>query len=238
MSIIETIESSDKTGCLRMIYERLNGHFGNLSWWPGDTPFEVMVGAILTQNTNWKNVELALENLKTHGPFEPRSLLREDDETIARLIRPSGYYNVKTKRLKAFLRFLYEEYDSNVEAMFEQDLWILRSQLLDIKGIGEETADSILLYAGGMPIFVVDAYTKRILQRMGMISGTWSYQDIQKLFMEHLPHDALVFNQYHALLVNTGKYYCKKRPLCEQCPLKDMGNGESCVTACDQVRRH
>lgn len=228
-------KSTEKTEYLWRIYERLTDHFGNLYWWPGETPFEVIIGAILTQNTNWKNVEQAIGNLKAHGRFEPQELLREKDGTIAQLIRPSGYYNVKTKRLKAFLQFLSEEFDSNVSEMFERDMWVLRSQLLDIKGIGEETADSIMLYAGEMPIFVVDAYTKRILQRMGVISESWGYQDIQKLFMDHLPHDVKLFNQYHALLVNTGKNYCKKRPLCGQCPLYYKGNGGSCPGLQDQI---
>jgi endonuclease-3 related protein len=229
-------ETSDGTaGYLWMIYRRLNDHFGNLNWWPGDTPFEIIVGAILTQNTNWKNVESALENLKDHGLFEPHALLREDVETIAGLIRPSGYYNIKTQRLRAFLQFLNDEYHSNVQAMFDRDIWALRSQLLNIRGIGEETADSILLYAGGMSIFVVDAYTKRILQRAGMITESWGYRDIQKLFMDHLPHDVGLFNQYHALLVNTGKYYCRKRPLCEQCPLYDVEQGGLCMGSRDQM---
>ncbi len=226
---MNVIKSNDRYEYLLIIYEKLNDHFGNLNWWPGETPFEIIVGAILTQNTNWKNVELALENLKNHVRFEPQALLREEDEIIARLIRPSGYYNVKTKRLKAFLRFLDDKFNSNIGAMFEQDLWELRPQLLDVKGIGKETADSILLYAGEMPIFVVDAYTKRILQRVGMINESWGYRDIQKLFMDHLPRDVRLFNQYHALLVNTGKYYCKKRPLCEQCPLYDRVHEGSCM---------
>lgn len=228
-------KSCDRSENLWIIYEKLNDHFGNLNWWPGDTPFEIIVGAILTQNTNWKNVELALENLKNNEYFEPQAILHEEDEIIARLIRPSGYYNVKTKRLKAFLHFLGNKFNSDIGAMFEGDLWELRSHLLDVKGIGEETADSILLYAGEMPIFVVDAYTKRILQRIGMINESWAYQDIQKLFMDHLPHDVKLFNQYHALLVNTGKYYCKKRPLCEQCPLYDKGNEGSCMGLREQV---
>ena len=234
-SKMKSRESTGKTECLWRIYERLNDHFGNLNWWPGETPFEVIIGAILTQNTNWKNVELAIGNLKEHGRFEPQALLREKDETVAQLIRPSGYYNVKTKRLKAFLQFLSEEFDSNVSEMFVRDMWALRSQLLEIKGIGEETADSIMLYAGGMPIFVVDAYTKRILQRIGVITESWRYQDIQKLFMDHLPNDVKLFNQYHALLVNTGKNYCKKRPLCGQCPLYYKGNGGSCPGSQDQI---
>jgi endonuclease-3 related protein len=215
---------------LLMIYDRLNGHFGNCNWWPAATPLEVIFGAILTQNTNWKNVEKALENLRAHGLLDPEELLQEPDKEVARLIRPSGYYNVKTKRLKAFLRFLHDEYNSSLDAMFDRDMWGLRAELLAVQGIGEETADSILLYAGGKAIFVVDTYTQRILQRTGMITDAWSYQDTQKLFMDNLPHDVGLFNQYHALFVHTGKDYCRKKPLCEHCPLRGIGNETLCGT--------
>jgi endonuclease-3 related protein len=203
------------------IYENLNDYFGNCNWWPGDTPFEIAVGAILTQNTNWTNVEKAIRNLKSANIFSPGRLLKENDDTVSQLIRPSGYYNVKTKRLKAFLYFLQREYGGAMERMFEEELPTLREKLLSVKGVGEETADSILLYGGGKPIFVVDAYTRRILGRHGIIDDDYNYGDIQKLFMTHLAPDVSLYNQYHALLVNTGKEFCRQKPRCDACPLKE-----------------
>ena len=205
---------------LLTIYETMDRHFGNLHWWPGETPFEVIVGAILTQNTSWNNVKVAVDNLKSRELLDPEKIFEIEDDILAKLIRPSGYYNVKTRRLKAFLQFLHREYEGNLEMMIEEDLWILREKLLDVKGIGEETADSILLYAGNKPIFVVDLYTRRILQRHNIIDGSPGYGDIQKLFMTNLPNSARLFNQYHALLVNTGKHFCRKAPRCEGCPLE------------------
>ena len=206
---------------LQKIYEILNGYFGNLRWWPGDSPFEVIVGAILTQNTAWKNVEAALDQLKARDLLHPERLLHIADTHLADLIRPAGYYRVKTKRLKAFLNFLNQEYQDNLDALFAEDLWILRNKLLSVHGIGEETADSILLYGGGKPVFVIDAYTRRILQRHGIIADNARYADIQALFMTSMPPSAPLFNQYHALLVNTGKQFCrKKNPKCNLCPLQ------------------
>ena len=206
---------------LQKIYEILNGYFGNLRWWPGDSPFEVIVGAILTQNTAWKNVEAALDQLKARDLLHPERLLHIADTHLADLIRPAGYYRVKTKRLKAFLNFLNQEYQDNLDALFAEDLWILRNKLLSVHGVGEETADSILLYGGGKPVFVIDAYTHRILQRHGIIADNARYADIQALFMTSMPPSAPLFNQYHALLVNTGKQFCrKKNPKCNLCPLQ------------------
>jgi endonuclease-3 related protein len=206
---------------LQKIYEILNGYFGNLRWWPGDSPFEVIVGAILTQNTAWKNVEAALDQLKARDLLHPERLLHIADTHLADLIRPAGYYRVKTKRLKAFLNFLNQEYQDDLDALFAEDLWILRNKLLSVHGVGEETADSILLYGGGKPVFVIDAYTRRILQRHGIIADNARYADIQALFMTSMPPSAPLFNQYHALLVNTGKQFCrKKNPKCNLCPLQ------------------
>jgi len=203
------------------IYKTLNEHFGELHWWPGETPFEVAVGAILTQNTNWKNVEIAIDKLKQANLLDPLRLYVEEDSAVAELIRSSGYYNIKTKRLKAFLRFLQEEYAGNMEEMFNEELWTLRERLLGVNGIGEETVDSILLYGGGKPVFVVDAYTRRILERHDIIPRDRSYKEIQALFMENLPQDTPLYNQYHALLVNTGKHFCRKKaPTCRGCPLE------------------
>jgi len=138
---------------------------------------------------------------------------------VASLIRPSGYYNIKTKRLKAFLEFLHTRYAGDLQSMFDEEMWTLRQTLLDIKGIGAETADSILLYGGAKPVFVVDAYTRRILERHGLITPAWSYREVQALFMDHLPQDTSLYNQYHALLVQVGKEFCKRKPLCGECPL-------------------
>jgi len=212
---------STKKRLLR-IYERLNRFFGDLHWWPGETPFEVTVGAILTQNTNWANVEKAIGRLKAEGVLEPRSLHDLDDETLAELIRPSGYFRVKTKRLKAFLEVLCGEFAGDLERMLSGDLLLARQRLLGIPGVGEETADSMLLYAGGRPVFVVDAYTRRILTRHGMLEGRPSYGEIQRLFMSHLPHDAGLYRQYHALIVETAKRYCRKEPRCGDCPLRGI----------------
>jgi len=205
---------------LAVIYQKLNDHFGDLKWWPGETPFEISVGAILTQNTSWKNVEKAIRRLKAAEMLTPGRLFHESEELIAELIRPSGYYRIKAKRLKSFLNFLYDEYGGSMEKMFGSDLWDLREQLLSVHGIGEETADSIMLYGGHKDIFVVDAYTRRIMERAGLVQKDWTYGRIQKLFMENLPQERTVYNQYHALLVNTGKHYCKRDPQCDECPLR------------------
>lgn len=207
---------------LDAMYEALNAYFGDLQWWPGETPFEIIVGAILTQNTNWNNVETAVGKLKEANLLDPLRLHAAEEGTIADLIRSSGYYNIKTKRLKAFLGFLYDEYAGDLEVMFSEELWTLRDKLLGVRGIGRETADSILLYAGGKPVFVVDAYTRRVLERHTLITPDWSYQEIQTLFMDRVLHDSQLYNQYHALLVQVGKQFCKKKPLCADCPL---GNG-------------
>jgi endonuclease-3 related protein len=210
-------------GSLLSIYEILQDHFGDLHWWPGDSPFEVVVGAILTQNTAWKNVEAAISRLKAEDLLHPARLHPLDDQHLADLIRPAGYWRVKTKRLKAFLHFLQQDYQDDLDALFAEDLWVLRKKLLLVHGIGEETADSILLYAGGKPVFVVDAYTRRIMQRHRIINDKARYEDIQTLFMTGLPRSAPLYNQYHALLVNTGKHFCRKQnPRCEICPLQSF----------------
>ncbi len=209
-----------KSGLLR-IFKILNGHFGNLHWWPASSPFEVIVGAILTQNTNWQNVEKAIDNLKANSLMSPEALSETEDHVIAELIRPSGYFNIKTERLKSFLRFLSENFGNDLDRMFSLKLWPLREELLRIKGVGRETADSILLYAGHKAIFVIDTYTKRILLRHGLIDIKADYDEMQQLFMKHLPPRKDLFNQYHALIVNTGKMFCtKKNPRCNECPLR------------------
>lgn len=182
------------------------------------------MGAILTQNTAWANVEKAIANLKAQGLMSPEALNTLSLNELAELIRPAGYYRVKAARLKPFLEYLLREYQGNLEKMFKKPLGALRKELLNLHGIGEETADSILLYAGGYPIFVVDAYTRRILHRHGLARESATYQEIQAIFMENLPKKVDLFNEYHALLVATGKHFCRKRPGCEVCPLKkDLG---------------
>ena len=208
---------------LMEMYQLLYERFGPQHWWPGDTPFEVMVGAVLTQNTNWTNVEKAIKNLKSTGRFSVKGLLDMPEETLAALIRPAGYYNLKTKRLRNLLEMIMRDYDGRLEAFFDEDTSTMREKLLSIKGIGPETADSIILYAAERPIFVVDAYTYRILSRHEMVTDDMSYEDLQELFMSHLPEDVQLYNEFHALIVKTGKSFCRKTPLCENCPLQDWG---------------
>ena len=202
------------------IYRKLYKAYGPRNWWPGETSFEVMVGAILTQNTSWRNVEKAIQRLKEDGMLNPEGIHRLKKTELAPLIRSSGYYRIKADRLKSFIDFLFEEYGGDIKRMKRERLATLREKLLGVKGIGPETADSILLYGLEKPIFVVDAYTKRILSRHGLISEKASYEEVQKLFMEHLPPDEKLFNEYHALFVHLGKTLCKKKPQCYICPLK------------------
>ncbi len=207
---------------LGTIYEKLNSHFGDLGWWPADSAFEVIIGAILTQNTAWQNVELAIENIKAVNLLDPVSMNVIDYRILEKLIRPSGYFRIKASRIKNFVNFLQNRYDCDLDKMFCDDLWQLRKKLLEVKGIGKETADSILLYAGHKPIFVIDAYTKRILIRHGIIDQNTSYDELQKYFMRNLPEEVNLYKQYHALIVNTGKKFCRKSPLCEECPLNSF----------------
>ncbi len=204
------------------IYKTLYGHFGPQNWWPGDTPFEVCVGAILTQNTAWQNVEKAIVNLKKEKILNPHKINRLPAKKLAKLITPAGYFNIKAKRLKNFISFLCERYDGEVSNMFSNGSGNLRNHLLSVNGIGPETADSILLYAGNVPIFVVDAYTKRILSRHNLITDGIDYHSLQKLFMENLPENVDLFNEYHALIVRVGKEFCNKKPHCEECPLNKL----------------
>lgn len=180
----------------------------------------MIVGAILTQNTNWKNVERAIKNLMTASLLTPKAMYHIDTDTLANAIKPAGYYNVKAKRLKNFLDFLFDSYDGKLTRLLKKDLVELRAELLLINGIGAETADSILLYAAAKPAFVVDTYTKRILTRHGLVKEDTGYDGLQKIFTRNLEASAELFNEYHALIVMTGKEFCKtKKPLCEACPL-------------------
>lgn len=204
---------------LLSLYNRLFRALGPQHWWPGETPLEIAVGAILTQNTAWSNVEKAISNLKSAGYLDFKKLSELSDADLARLIRPAGYFNIKAKRLKTFIRWVVERYGS-LERMFEQSADSLRRELLTVNGIGPETADSILLYAGGKPVFVIDAYTKRIFSRHFLMSADGDYETYQKLMMTRLAADPRLYNEYHALIVIAGKEFCRKRkPLCTECPL-------------------
>ena len=204
---------------LRHVYQRLLERYGPQHWWPAREPFEVIVGAILTQSTAWTNVEKAIKNLRSAGKLSPEALRSLPEVELAALIRPCGYYNVKARKLKAFIHWLGEHYDDNLDEMFTSEIEHLRKQLLDIYGIGEETADSIILYAGNKPVFVIDTYTRRIIDRIGLTPRNHSYAGYQDLFTGNLPADTGLFNEYHALLVRHAKEFCRKRPLCERCCL-------------------
>ncbi|MDD5595658.1 MAG: endonuclease III domain-containing protein [Candidatus Omnitrophica bacterium] len=202
-------------------YGKLYRYFGPQKWWPAESPFEVMVGAILTQNTSWGNVEKAIRNLKAKKVLSAKKLNQLSGKKLALLIRPSGFYNLKSKRLKKFLQFFFSHFGGKIRKMAAADVLSLRQQLLSVKGVGRETADSILLYALNKPIFVVDAYTRRIFSRHKLIPEDAIYDEIQGLFMRNLKNEAKLFNEYHALLVKLGKEFClKRRPRCEACPLK------------------
>jgi endonuclease-3 related protein len=212
-------------GChedLLKVYGLMNEYFGDLQWWPADSPFEVMVGAVLTQNTSWTNVEKAITALKNSNILSPGTLLEIDEDLLAELIRPSGYYHLKAKRLKSLVRFFMDEYSGRIEAMSSEEHTQLREKLLSIDGIGPETADCILLYACEKPVFISDTYTKRILQRHGLIEESADFFHIRTLFMTHLQPDVLFYKQYHALFVYTGKTFCRKAPKCESCPLSSL----------------
>lgn len=210
---------------LLKLYELLDEHFGDLKWWPADSPFEVMVGAILTQNTAWSNVKKAIGALKEKDLLSPAVLMRIDEGELAVIIRSSGCYRIKARRLKSLVQFIFDHYAGDISGMCGEDPSVLRNQLLAVPGIGAETADSILLYACRKPVFVTDAYTKRILQRHGLVAGKADGNEIRTMFMDHLPHEADLFNQFHALLVQTGKTFCRPQPKCHLCPLREFGEG-------------
>ena len=206
---------------LLSIYNKLFNHFGPQHWWPAKTPFEVMAGAVLTQNTSWSNVEKAIENLRKNRALSPLSMSRLSDKSLANLIKPAGYYNIKSSRLKSLLSYFLKKYKCDIKKMVLKDVSTLRGELLGVKGVGPETADSILLYALNKPVFVIDAYTRRIFGRHGILKEDASYDEAQGVLMRALDSDVKLFNEFHALLVKLAKVYClKRRPLCESCPLK------------------
>jgi endonuclease-3 related protein len=204
------------------INNRLMSEYGPQHWWPGDSPFEVIIGAILTQSSAWTNVEKAINNLKSADALSPEAILNLSLEQLAQLIRPSGYDNAKAVKLKSLVGWLDTNYQNDLNTLSAVDTGTLRSLLLSVHGIGNETADSILLYALGKPVFVIDAYTKRIISRIGLISAESSYFEYQQFFIGKLPVDLQLFNEYHALLVRLGKKACRKKPVCSNCCLSDI----------------
>jgi endonuclease-3 related protein len=210
-------------GIMVQVYQRLFQAFGPQHWWPGETPFEVMIGAVLTQNTNWQNVERAILNLRAADLLDPHALYQVPMEELEELIRPAGYFRIKARRLRSLLEFVEKRYGGSLEKMFRRGLPELRDELLTVHGIGPETADSILLYAAGLPVFVVDAYTHRVLFRHGWIEFEADYHQIQDYLQSSLPQDVPLYNEFHALFVHLGKHYChKSRPKCRECPLFKM----------------
>lgn len=204
---------------LMRLYHRMYGYTGDLHWWPGETPIEISVGAILTQNTAWKNVEKAIAELKAANALSVRALGKMAHGKLARLIRSAGYFNVKATRLKNFVAHIERRHGGSLEAMLAQSAEALRAELLSINGVGPETADSIALYAAAKPIFVIDAYTKRILSRHKVLPLEKSYDDFQALFSRALPPDVSLYNQYHAMFVRIGNRFCRATPRCDLCPL-------------------
>jgi endonuclease III related protein len=214
--------SSRTAQTLRTFYKAMLDALGPQHWWPGQTPTEVIIGAILTQNTAWRNVERAIDNLKRAGALDWQRLYDLPFDELAELIRPAGTFNVKARRLKNFVEWLHDRFDADLERLFATSLPSLREELLEVHGIGRETADAILLYAGGLPSFVVDAYTARILYRHRLIDSSADYDEIKDLFESNLPDDVQMFNEFHALLVQVGKSYCRPRARCPGCPLESF----------------
>lgn len=205
-------------------YGRLLDHYGPQHWWPAETTFEIIVGAVLTQSTAWRNVELALARLAQRGLLDPAAMHRASPDTLEEAIRPAGYFRAKARTLRGFLSLLTDEYGGSLERMLKTPGPVLRRQLLGVRGIGPETADSILVYAAGYPVFVVDAYARRMVARAGWLpAGKLGYDELQSAFHRELPADPAVLGEYHALIVALGKDCCRKqRPRCAACPLRDL----------------
>lgn len=212
---------------LMTLYERMLRHFGPQHWWPGESPLEIMIGAVLTQNTNWSNVERAVKNLRRENLINIEKLVKIDQSALAELIRPAGYFNIKAKRLRSLIDFVWREYEGDLDRFFNLPIDQLRENLLSVNGVGRETADDIVLYAAGKPTFVVDAYTYRIMVRHRLIAEDDDYEAIKEMFETHLPTDVALFNEYHALLVATGKNFCRKLARCEGCPLETLDHDPS-----------
>ncbi len=200
------------------IYERLLKHLGKQYWWPAETEFEVIIGAILTQAAAWKNVEIAIENLKAEKILNPAGIKNTRQNQLKKLIKSAGYYNAKSRKLKEFVNFLYKNYGGDLNLLLNQPKNKLRKDLLSIWGIGPETADSIVLYAAHKPSFVVDAYTKRIFSRLGVIDNGIDYESLKKFFENNLPENLGIYKEFHALIVELGKKNCRTKPVCGGCP--------------------
>jgi len=214
------VEPASPTGeRLLKFYHAMLSRFGPQNWWPAETPMEMIIGAVLTQNTNWANVEKAIENLRKDDLLDAPSLHHMSPEALAERIRPAGYFNVKARRLKNLIAFLMADYQGDVRLLLEEEAGTLRDGLLGVNGVGPETADSIVLYAAHKPLFVVDAYTFRILSRHDLVEDSCTYEELQEIFMDALPEDTQLFQEFHALIVRTGKEFCRKKPLCGSCPL-------------------
>lgn len=207
---------------LQAMFDRMAAHYGPTHWWPGDTPFEVAIGAILTQNTAWTNVEKAIANLKAARLLAPRALCDAPLETVEEALRPSGYFRQKALRVRLFAQHLLDRYGGSMARLARRPADALRAELLALHGIGPETADDILLYACGRPVFVVDAYTRRILGRHGVAPHNIGYEPLRALFEDNLPPDTPMFKEFHGLIVWTGKDFCRTRPRCGGCPLASM----------------
>ncbi len=210
------------------IFQKLLKHYGSRKWWPARTRFEVIVGAILVQNVSWKNAKTAVRNLQKSGLLSPKVIISAEHNEIADKIKCSRFYNQKAHKLKAFSRFLIEKYDGSLDKMFSSGTESLRKELLGINGIGKETADSILLYAGKKLSFVSDAYTERFLKRYGLLNGMKGYEEIRQFFMDNLPKDVSLYNEYHALIVHHSYAVCKAKPDCQQCALKAIDSKTYC----------
>jgi endonuclease-3 related protein len=226
------------TSDLFTIYDALHAAFGHQHWWPAKTPFETMIGAILTQSVSWKNAARAVKNLEAAGMLDPRLLATADTEDVARYIVPSRFYNQKAERIREFSRIYVAEFQADPAVMAAAEMGALRRRLLAIKGFGEETVDTILLYACGKPIFVVDAYTRRIFSRYGLLPEKVTYDQAQHFFSDHLPPDVDLFNDYHAQIVRLGKTTCRKSPLCDRCPIRAVGSGAPRCATATWILRH
>ncbi len=214
---MQIVYKEDLQKKLLNLYHQLKNQHGTLRWWPADTPFEVALGAILTQATAWRNVEKAIGNLKAANVFTPEQIHAVTQDELEELLRPSGYYKMKTKKVRAYVEHIMKR---PMHVMFKQDVPKLRDELLSIYGVGPETADSIILYAAEKPSFVVDTYTYRLFSRLGWIKGNYHYERLRALFMDNLSHDVDLFNEYHALIVRHGARVCKKTPQCETCNMQ------------------
>ena len=217
----------EKNHILLRFYEALFARYGPQHWWPADSTNEVVIGAILTQNTSWSNVEKAIASMREYDCLEFSELHRIEVDELAQVIKSAGTFRVKAKRLKAFVSWLFERYEGDLEQALSGDLHSRRRELLSISGIGPETADAILLYAGRRLTFVVDAYTHRVLRRHRIIEGCASYDQVKSLFENSVPEDVQMYNEYHALLVELGKKHCKTKADCSECPLRHLAHDES-----------